>query len=60
MTMEQLPVFLSVVVLTRNCDSRLDSMIRGISASVASLARDHELIIVDNASTDESVARLKS
>ncbi|WP_350029566.1 MULTISPECIES: glycosyltransferase [unclassified Caballeronia] len=59
MTMEQLPVFLSVVVLTRNCDSRLDSMIRAISASVASLARDHELIIVDNASTDESVARLK-
>lgn len=57
--MEQMPIFLSVVVLTRNCDSCLDGQMRKIFASIANLARDHELIVIDNASTDESVAVLK-
>jgi glycosyltransferase involved in cell wall biosynthesis len=54
------PVFLSVVYVVRNKGHQLDSIVQGASAKLASLVTDYELIIVDNASDDESVNILKS
>lgn len=53
------PVFLSVVLVARNQGPYIRDIVSGIAATVAPLVSDYELIIVDNASTDESVAILK-
>lgn len=53
------PVFLSVVYVMRNQSHQLETIIQGTSAKLASLVTDYELIIVDNASDDESVNALK-
>jgi len=53
------PVFLSVVCVTKNQSTNLEKIISEISARVSSLVSDYELIIVDNASSDDSVAQLK-
>lgn len=57
--MAMFPVFLSVVYVVRNQAGQLDSLIHGASETLASLVADYELIIVDNASDDESVNVLK-
>lgn len=54
------PIFLSVVYVVRNQDRQLESIVQSASAQLASLVTDYELIIVDNASDDESVNVLKS
>lgn len=54
------PIFLSVVYVVRNQGHQLESIIRGASAQLASLVTDYELIVVDNASDDESVSALKN
>lgn len=53
------PIFLSVVYVVRNQGHQLESIIRGASDQLATLASDYELIIIDNASDDESVRILK-
>lgn len=53
------PVFLSVVYVVRNQCDQLDSIIRSSFEKLSILVSDHELIIVDNASDDESVNVLK-
>ncbi len=53
------PVFLSVVYIVRNQGYQLESIIQSASAQLMSLVSDYELIIVDNASSDESVSILK-
>lgn len=53
------PVFLSVVFVVRNQDSQLDGILRNASQQISSYVSDYELIIVDNASEDESVNILK-
>jgi hypothetical protein len=53
------PIFLSVVLVARNQGSHLRDIVSGIASSIAPLVSDYELIVVDNASTDESVALLK-
>src|SRR5690554_121813 len=54
------PVFLSVVYVVRNQAQQLESIIQYASAQLTSLVIDYELIIVDNASDDDSVNVLKS
>lgn len=53
------PIFLSIVCVVRNQAQDLTHIISEISEQVKSLVSDHELIIVDNASSDHSIAQLK-
>jgi len=53
------PIFLSVVYVVRNQDQQLENIIQNASEMLSSLVPDYELIIVDNASDDESVNVLK-
>lgn len=53
------PVFLSIVVVVRNQENRLEEMLRGIGGRVSGLVSDYELVVVDNSSTDGSVGLLK-
>ena len=54
------PVFLSVVYVVRNQGYQLESIIHCASEKLSSLVTDYELIIVDNASDDESINVLKN
>src|SRR3954468_5652831 len=54
------PVFLSVVFMVRNQATHLESILRSASAQIASTVSDYELIIVDNASDDDSLQVLKN
>lgn len=54
------PVFLSVVLVVRNQSTQLEKTLKDAEAVLATLVSDYELIIVDNASNDDSVAVLKS
>ena len=54
-----LPVFLSVVLVVRNQSNELHSILTDTTAAIGHLVTDYELIIVDNASEDDSVATLK-
>ena len=54
------PIFLSVVYVVRNQGHQLDSLVQKASTQLASLVADYELIIIDNASEDDSVRKLKS
>ncbi|MGE8412852.1 MAG: glycosyltransferase [Pseudomonas sp.] len=53
------PTFLSVVYIVRNQGSRLESILRNAELQLTSLVSDYELIIVDNASDDDSIGVLK-
>lgn len=57
--MADFPVFLSVVVVVRNQSTLLKDTLSYISDVIAPLVSDYELIIVDNASSDNSVTTLK-
>lgn len=54
------PIFLSVVFVVRNQGYQLERIIQGASKNLSSLVTDYELIIVENASDDESVNVLKN
>ena len=54
------PVFLSIVYVVRNQDHQLESIIQSASEKLLTLVTDYELIIVDNASNDESINILKN
>lgn len=53
------PIFLSVVLVVRNQASSLESILAEVSSPISGLVSDYELIIVDNASADDSVTVLK-
>lgn len=57
--MTYFPIFLSVVVVLRNQSNELPSTLTETADAISALVSDYELIIVDNASEDESVATLK-
>lgn len=57
--MTDFPIFLSVVLVVRNQSSELYSILVDIADAIAALVSDYELIIVDNASDDDSVNTLK-
>ena len=54
------PIFLSVVFVVRNQSEHVQQMLTDAVVGMTSLVNDYELIIVDNASDDQSVAVLKS
>lgn len=53
------PVFLSVVFVVRNQSGRLGEILENAASGIRTLVSDYELIIVDNASDDDSVSVLK-
>lgn len=54
------PVFLSVVYVVRNQSNQLENILSDAAGCIAALVSDYELIVVDNASEDESVSILKN
>jgi len=54
------PVFLSVVFVVRNQSGYLEKILSGATEILSSFVSDWELIVVDNASDDESVSILKN
>ncbi|MFC4624272.1 glycosyltransferase [Daeguia caeni] len=58
--MDPFSLFLSVVYVVRNQGSQLNSLIQNTTETLSSLVSDYELIIVDNASDDNSVEILKN
>lgn len=54
------PVFLSVVFVVRNQSGHIEKILSDAAVDIFTLASDYELIIVDNASDDDSVAILKN
>ncbi|UVL38914.1 glycosyltransferase [Pseudomonas sp. B21-040] len=57
--MSSFPVFLSVVCVLRNQGENLQSLLEEATAAIRPLTSDYELIVIDNASDDDSVLRLK-
>lgn len=57
--MEFYQVFLSVVFVVRNQSVELESILKEAAGVIDLLVSDYELVVVDNASEDDSVARLK-
>ena len=53
------PVFLSVVFVMRNQSNHLEKTLSDATAVISSLVSDYELIVIDNASDDGSLAVLK-
>jgi len=54
------PVFLSVVFVLRNQSGRIEKILADAAIVISALVTDYELIVVDNASDDDSVAVLKN
>lgn len=59
-SMENFPVFLSIVFVMRNRSEIAVEILNDTSACVAGLVNDYEIIIVDNASDDDSISVLKT
>jgi polyisoprenyl-phosphate glycosyltransferase len=57
--MNQFPVFLSVVYVIRNHEQHLEGILQSTTAQLSALVSDYEIIVVDNASDDQSLAVLK-
>lgn len=57
--MELFPIFLSIVFVVRNQSTLIERILSEASAGISPLVNDYELIVVDNASDDESVSILK-
>ena len=55
-----IPVFLSVVLVVRNQSANLETLISEATLGISTLVSDYEIIIVDNASDDDSVSVLKN
>ena len=54
------PIFLSLVVVVRNQSGDLRDLLTDATAQLAPLVADYEIVVVDNASEDDSIAVLKS
>jgi polyisoprenyl-phosphate glycosyltransferase len=57
--MAHFPVFLSLVLVVRNEAANIRRLVTEVQAPLAALASDYEVVVVDNASDDQSVAILK-
>lgn len=57
--MQSYPLFLSVVFVLRNQADALEGLLQRAAAVLAPLVSDYELIVVDNASGDDSLVMLK-
>jgi glycosyltransferase involved in cell wall biosynthesis len=54
------PIFLSVVFVVRNQSDHIEKILSDAATGISSLVSDYELIIIDNASDDDSVSVLKN
>jgi glycosyltransferase involved in cell wall biosynthesis len=54
------PVFLSIVFVVRNQSAHAEKILSDAASCIASLVSDYEIIIVDNASDDDSISVLKT
>ena len=52
-------IFLSVVVVLRNKSESCESILSDISSTVRALVSDYEIVVIDNASNDDTVSTLK-
>jgi polyisoprenyl-phosphate glycosyltransferase len=55
-----IPVFLSVVFVVRNQSSYIRAILTDSALCISTLVSDYEIIIVDNASEDDSIATYKN
>jgi len=55
----RLPIFLTLVISIRNQVNQIPSLLADVSQMLGELVSDHEIVIVDNASDDDSLLRLK-
>jgi len=53
-------VFLSVVVVLRNKSESCENILSDISLTVRALVSDYEIVVIDNASNDETISTLKT
>ncbi len=53
------PIFLSVVFVVRNQSGAIEAILSDAAAHISSLVADYEFIIIDNASSDNSIDILK-
>ncbi|CAI8974966.1 MULTISPECIES: glycosyltransferase [Pseudomonas] len=53
------PCFLSVVFVVRNQSDQIEKILSDAASIIASTVSDYELIVVDNASEDDSILQLK-
>ena len=53
------PIFLSIVVVVRNQSTSVENILEGITSCISHLVTDWEIIIVDNASDDNTISVLK-
>ena len=56
----QLPIFLSLVITIRNQADQIQPLLDEVSKLLGELVSDHEIVIVDNASDDDSLLRFKT
>jgi len=54
------PVFLSIVFVVRNQSAHTQKILSDAASCIASLVSDYDIIIVDNASDDDSISVLKT
>lgn len=57
--MSPFPIFLSLIITTKNDENTLQKELENISNSLKTLVDDYELIIIDNASTDGTISLLR-
>ena len=57
--MSQFPIFLSLVISTKNDEGTLKKELEDISNSLKTLVDDYDLIIIENASDDRTISLLK-
>jgi glycosyltransferase involved in cell wall biosynthesis len=57
--MDFFPCFLSVVFVVRNRSQETERVLRDLASVIAPIVSDYELIVVDNASNDDSICVLK-
>lgn len=55
----RLPIFFTLVISIRNQANQIHSLLAEVSQMLDELVSDHEIVIVDNASDDDSLLRLK-
>jgi hypothetical protein len=54
------PIFLSIVFVVRNQSAHIETILSDAASCIASLVSDYEIIIIDNASDDDSLSVLKT
>jgi len=58
--MSRLPIFFTLVISIRNQSNQIQPLLAEVSKMLGELVSDHEIVIIDNASDDDSLLRLKA